>query len=78
MSNDTASKILASLTAVVGGIGFVYALLAATGFEMSPELQDAITGILGLVLVVAGLWLHPGVPVGVTEVGPEPPAPADS
>jgi hypothetical protein len=74
VSNDTASKILASLTAVVGGVGFVYALLAATGFEMSQELQDAVTGLLGVVLIVAGLWLHPGVPVGVTEVRPEPPA----
>ena len=77
MSNDTASKILASLTALVGGIAAVYALLTAVGVEVSQPLQDGITGVLGLVLVIAGLWLHPGVPVGVTEVAPEPPAPLE-
>ena len=78
MSNDTASKILATYAAIVGGIASVYALFVAAGLDISSQLQDAITGVLGLGLVVAGLWLHPGVPVGVTEVGPEPPAPAAS
>lgn len=59
-----ASKILATLTAVVGGVGVFYALLAAAGVEVSPALQDSITGVAGLGLVVAGIWLHPSTPVG--------------
>jgi len=58
------TKILATFTAVVGGISVVYTLLVAVGIEISPALQDGITGVLGLGLVVAGIWLHPSVPVG--------------
>lgn len=58
------SKILATFTAVVGGISVFYALFAAAGVEISPALQDAITGVAGLGLVVAGIWLHPSTPTG--------------
>jgi uncharacterized membrane protein len=63
------AKILATLTAIVGGISVVYALLVAAGIEMSSQLQDAITGVLGLVLIVAGIWLHPSTSVGVQPPG---------
>lgn len=59
------AKILATLTAVVGGVSVFYALSAAAGYEVSSQLQDAITGLLGLVLIVAGIWLHPSTSVGV-------------
>lgn len=67
MSKDTATKVLATFTAIVGGLASIYALLAAAGVEMSTDLQDGITGVGGLVLLVAGLWLHPSVPVGVQK-----------
>src|SRR5438093_35507 len=60
-----ASKILASLTAVIGAVGVAYSLLAAFGVDLSRDQQDAITGALGIVLVVAGIWLHPDIPLGV-------------
>lgn len=58
------SKILATATAIVGSIAVVYSFLAAFGIEISQDQQDAITGVLGLLLVVAGIWLHPSTPVG--------------
>jgi cadmium resistance protein CadD (predicted permease) len=58
------SKILATLTAVIGAIGVLYSLLAAFGVELSQTQQEAITGLAGLVLIVSGIWLHPGTPVG--------------
>jgi hypothetical protein len=58
------TKVLATLTALIGAIGIVYALFAAFGIELTSAQQDAITGVAGLVLVVAGIWLHPSVPVG--------------
>lgn len=64
------TKILASFTAIVGGLTVVYSFLGAWGIELSQNQQDATSGILGLALVVAGLWLHPGVPIGVQEAGP--------
>jgi hypothetical protein len=64
------TKILATLTAVIGGIGVVYSVLTAFGIELTSEQQDALTGLLGLVLIVAGIWLHPSTPVGVQETGP--------
>jgi len=61
-------KILATATALVGGIAAVYALLTASGIEMSQDLQDALTGVAGLVLIVLGIWLHPSVDIGDTSV----------
>ena len=62
-----AAKVLATLTAVVGAVSIIYAFLAAFGVELTQNQQDAITGVLGLVLVMAGLWLHPSVPIGPSE-----------
>jgi hypothetical protein len=61
-------KILATLTAIVGGLAAIYALLTASGIEMSQDLQDSLTGVAGLALIVFGIWLHPSVPVGDTSV----------
>lgn len=58
------TKVLATLTALIGAIGVFYAFAAAFGWELTQTQQDAITGVAGLVLVVAGIWLHPSVPVG--------------
>lgn len=62
-----AAKVLASLTTLVGAISVLYALLAAFGIEFTKNQQDALTGSLGLVLVLAGIWLHPSIPVGPHE-----------
>jgi len=66
VSASTASKVLASLTALIGAAGVIYALLAAFGVELSSAQQDSITGVTSLVLLVAGIWLHPSIPVGST------------
>jgi len=61
------AKILATWTVIVGAAGVFYALLAAFGVELSQSQQDAVTGVLGLTLVIAGIWLHPSVPIGPTD-----------
>ncbi len=67
------SKVLATFTMLVGSIAVVYSLLAAFGIELSQGQQDAITGVLGLALTLAGLWFHPDVPIGRTSsASPEP------
>lgn len=58
------SKVLATLTALVGAIGVLYSLAAAFGWELTQTQQDAVTGVAGLVLVIAGIWLHPSTPIG--------------
>ena len=58
------AKILATLTAIVGGIAVFYSVLTAFGVEITQDQQDAITGVAGLVLVVAGIWLHPSTTFG--------------
>lgn len=66
-------KVLASLTAIVGGLGAIFGLLIATGVDMSDELQGAITAVAGLALVVVGIWLNPSVGIGDPSVnGPQP------
>ena len=60
-------KILATLTAAVGGIAVFYSVLTAFGVELSSAQQDAITGVAGLLLVVAGIWLHPSTSLGTNE-----------
>ncbi len=58
------AKILATWTALVGAVSVFYSFAAAFGWELSQTQQDAITGIAGLSLVVAGIWLHPSTPLG--------------
>lgn len=58
------TKVLATLTALIGAVSVFYSLSAAFGWELTQNQQDAVTGVLGLVLVVAGIWLHPDVPLG--------------
>lgn len=67
-----AAKILATLTAVIGSVAIIYSVLAAFGLELDQGQQDAITAVLGLVLVIAGIWFHPQIPVGVTGEQPPP------
>lgn len=64
------AKLFATFTAVVGATSVIYALFAASGVEISQPLQTAIDGALGLGLVVAGIWLHPSIPVGSTPEKP--------
>lgn len=66
------SKVLATITAVVGSIAVFYSIFAAFGVELSQAQQEAITGFAGIVLVVAGIWLHPSTPLG--EQPPPPPS----
>jgi len=61
-------KIVATITAVVGALGVIVALLSAFfGVNLTQEQLEALTGLGGLIVTLTGLWLHPSVPVGVTE-----------
>ena len=61
------TKVLATLTALIGAVSVVYSLLGAFGIDFTQNQQDAISAALGIVLVVAGIWLHPSTSVGVSE-----------
>lgn len=61
------TKVLATLTALVGAVSVIYSLLGAFGIELTQDQQDAVGAALGIVLVVAGIWLHPDTPLGVQE-----------
>lgn len=65
------SKIMATLTAVVGSLGVLVAVLAAFGITLTQEQLEALTGVGGLIVTIAGIWLHPSVPVGSTEENPK-------
>lgn len=60
------TKVLASLTVLIGSVGVIYALLAAFGVELSQNQQTAVSGAAALVVTLAGLWLHPSIPLGET------------
>lgn len=58
---------MATLTAVVGSLGVLVAVLAAFGITLTQEQLEALAGLGGLIVTVAGIWLHPSVPVGPSE-----------
>ena len=64
--NNTANKVLATLTVFVGGLGSVLGLLAAFSVDLSKAQDESIIGVAGLALLVAGAWYHPSIPVGKT------------
>lgn len=63
------SKVLATLTALVGAGGTLFAICTAFGLDFNADQRTAIEGGLSVVLLIAGLWLHPSVPVGPTGDG---------
>ena len=67
MDQKTAAKVMATLGAIVGALAVGFALMTALGVDVSTEMKEAVTGIGGLVLVIAGIWLHPDTPVGPQE-----------
>ena len=72
MPEGRSSQILGTLSILVGGIGVILALLIAFGVDITPDQHTAIESAGALLLLVAGLWLHPNVPVGSTiEKPPE-------
>lgn len=58
------AKILATLTTVVGSLGVFLAVLSAFGVQLTQEQVEALAGLGGLVVAVAGIWLHPSIPIG--------------
>ena len=60
-------KLMATLTAVVGSLGVLVAVLAAFGINLSQDQIEALVGVGGLIVTVAGIWLHPSIPIGVSE-----------
>jgi hypothetical protein len=58
------SKVLAAFTILVGGAAAIFSLLTAFGVSISPDQHTAIVAVAGLVLLVAGVWFHPDIPVG--------------
>lgn len=58
------SKILASATLITGLVTAILTLLTAFGVTITPDQHTAIQGVVAGVLVVAGAWFHPDVPIG--------------
>jgi len=58
------TKVLAVLSVIVGGLGVILTAAVAFGVNITPDQHTAIVGLGSLLLVVAGAWLHPSVPVG--------------
>ena len=57
-------KILATLGVLVGGLGAVFALLEASGVDITKAQETSIAGIASLLLAVLGAYFHPNIPVG--------------
>jgi hypothetical protein len=63
-------KIAATVTTIVGSLGILASVLSAFGLDMTEQQLTALVGLGGVLTTLAGLWLNPGVPVGVvTPVG---------
>lgn len=65
------TKILATLTTIAGSLGVVFALFTAAGYDLSQPLQVAISGVVGLFLAIAGIWLNPAIPSVGEPTGPQ-------
>ncbi len=65
----SSTKIFAALSILVGGLGTVLSVLVAFGVDVTPDQHTAIVAAGSLLLLVAGVWLHPSVPVGNTTDG---------
>jgi len=63
------SKFLASVTALIGGAAVFLSLIDAFGVNISADQSKAIEAVLGVLLIVAGVWFHPSVPVGPSDPG---------
>lgn len=63
-------KIFATLTILIGGAATILAALDAFGVDITADQNKAIEAVLGVVLMIAGAWFHPDVPIG-----PSPPSP---
>jgi len=65
------AKILATLTALIGASGTLFAAATAFGLDFNADQRTALEGAAALVLLVAGLWFHPSVPIGDTSSSPD-------
>jgi len=63
----TSTKIFSALSIVVGGLGSILGLAVAFGVHVTPDQHTAIIAVGSLLLLVAGVWLHPSIPVGNTD-----------
>ena len=62
----SSTKIFAALSIIVGGAGTILGLAVAFGVHVTPDQHTAIIAAGSLLLLVAGVWLHPAIPVGNT------------
>ncbi len=67
----SSTKIFAALSILVGGLGTVLSLLIAFGVNITPDQHTAVLAAGSLLLLIAGVWLHPSIPVGVKQNGGE-------
>jgi hypothetical protein len=72
MNDALSANIVGSLSILVGGIGVILSLLIAFGVNITPDQHTAIEAFGALLLLIAGLWLHPKVPIGSTAEKPPP------
>ncbi len=62
----SSTKIFAALSIIVGGLGTILGILIAFGVSITPDQHTAIIAAGSLLLLIAGVWLHPDIPVGNT------------
>ncbi len=60
------AKLFSALTILVGGAGTILSALVAFGVDITPDQHTAIIAVGSLLLLVAGVWMHPSIPVGNT------------
>src|SRR5262245_51107096 len=60
-------KIAATITTLVGSLGILLGVLSAFGLNLSEEQITSLTALGGVLVTLCGLWLNPGVPVGVVQ-----------
>jgi hypothetical protein len=68
-----AARIGATLSIIAGGFASIMQLLVAFGVNISPDQHTAIGAVVGLMLLVSGVWLHPDIPIGIEKPTTEPP-----
>jgi hypothetical protein len=68
-----AERIGATLSIIAGGFASIMQLLVAFGVNISPDQHTAIGAVIGLMLLISGIWLHPDIPVGIEKPTTEPP-----
>jgi len=64
------TKLVASITILAGATAVIFSLATAFGLNFNVDQRSAIEGVIGLVVALAGVWLHPSLPSPGSSVPP--------